>query len=117
VGGRLALDPRTSVSLAYTRFETDFTGDVSTDAPLALRALVLHPQTENAAADFLDAAAALDIRYHLVDADYRAAIVSNDCSVLNYLAGIRYARFEQDFAGVFTNAGTTELLSAGVDFE
>jgi len=117
VGGTYALDCRRSLTATFTRFESNTTDSISTDAPLALRQLVLHPQSANATADFLDASANLGLDYSLADADYRAVWWADENAALNYLVGIRWVRLEQDFEGTFTNAGTTELLSTGIDFE
>ena len=86
-------------------------------APNILRSLVLHPGTANAGADFLDAEANLDIDFDLVDGDYRAVWTAGDLWAINYLAGLRYARLNQDFSALLTNTGTEDTLQTRVTFE
>ena len=116
-GAVFAMDDCTSLSLTYSRFQSSGTDTVTTTAPLVLRSLVLHPGTANAGSDFLDAFANLDIRYDLVDADYRAVINSGDLWAVNYLVGARYAGLKQDFTGVYSGTGTTDTLITNLNFD
>jgi len=117
VGGQIALDDCTSVGLSYTRFQSSSQDTVATTAPLVLRSLVLHPGTANAGADFLSAAANLDVKFDLIDADYRAVWAAGDLWVVNYLVGARYANLKQDFTGVYTGTGTTDALITNSNFD
>ena len=117
LGGVYALDDCTSVALTYTRFQSSSTSSVSTAAPLVLRSLVFHPGTANAGSDFLSATANLDVKFNLVDADYRAVWAAGDLWVVNYLLGARYANLGQDFTGVYTGTGTTDTLVSNMNFD
>jgi len=117
VGGVYAMDDCSSVSLTYSRFQSSGTSAVSTTAPLVLRSTVLHPGTANAGSDFLDATAFNNIRFDLVDADYRAVWASDDLWVVNYLVGARYAGLKQQFQGVYSGTGTTDTLATRTNFD
>lgn len=117
IGGQIALDDCTSVGLSFTRFQSSSTDSVATAAPLVLRSLVLHPGTANAGSDFLSADANLDVKFDLVDADYRAVWASGDLWVVNYLFGARYGNLMQDFTGVYTGTGTTDTLITNSNFD
>jgi hypothetical protein len=117
VGGAHALDDCSSVSLAWTRFQSSSTDTVTADAPLVLHSLVFHPGTANAGADFLDASAYSDVKFDLIDADYRAVWGAGDTWVVNYLFGARYANLKQDFTGIYSGTGTTDTLVSNMNFE
>jgi len=117
IGGVYAMDDCSSVALTYSRFQSSSTDTVSTAAPLVLRSLVLHPGTANAGSDFLAATANSDIKFDLVDADYRAVWAAGDLWVVNYLVGARYAGLKQDFTAVYTGTGTTDTLVSNMNFD
>jgi hypothetical protein len=117
VGFTYAFDDCSSVSLTYTRFQSSSTDITGTTAPLVLRSLVFHPGTANAGADFLDAFANLDVKFDLVDVDYRGVWVADDLWVVNYLVGARYAGLKQDFMGVYSGTGTTDTLVSNMNFD
>lgn len=117
IGGMYALDECSSVALTYTRFQSSSTDVVSATAPLVLRSLVFHPGTANAGSDFLDAFANSDVKFDLVDADYRAIWAADDLWAVNYLVGARYAGLKQDFRGVYAGTGTTDTLVSNMNFD
>ncbi len=117
IGGTYALDDCSSVSLTYTRFQSSSVDAVAANAPLVLRSLVFHPGTANAGADFLAAFANSDVKFDLVDADYRGVWAASDLSVVNYLVGVRYAGLGQDFRGVYSGTGTTDTLVSSMNFD
>ncbi|WP_425613475.1 Lpg1974 family pore-forming outer membrane protein [Anatilimnocola sp. NA78] len=117
IGGTGALDDCTSVSLTYSRFQSSSTDTVGTAAPLVLRSLVFHPGTANAGSDFLDAFANSDVKFDLVDADYRAVWSAGDLWAVNYQFGVRYAGLKQDFTGVYSGTGTIDTLVSNMDFD
>jgi hypothetical protein len=117
VGFTYAFDDCSSVSLNYTRFQSSSTDVVGTTAPLVLRSQVFHPGSANAGSDFLDAFANSDVRFDLVDVDYRSVWVADDLWAVNYLVGARYAGLKQDFSGSYSGTGTTDTLVSNIDFE
>jgi hypothetical protein len=117
IGGMYALDDCSSVSLTYTRFQSSSVDAAATTAPLVLRSLVFHPGTANAGSDFLAAFANSDVKFDLVDADYRGVWAADDLSVINYLVGVRYAGLGQDFRGVYSGTGTTDTLVSNMNFD
>ena len=58
-----------------------------------------------------------DIKFDLVDADYRAVWAAGDLWVVNYLVGARYAGLKQDFTGVYSGTGTTDTLVSNMNFD
>jgi hypothetical protein len=117
IGGAYALDACSSISLSYTHFQSSGGDTDSATAPQVLRSLVFHPGTANAGSDFLDAFAAADVDFNLVDADYRAVWASGDLWVVNYLVGARYAGLKQDFTGIYSGTGTTDTLVSNLNFD
>jgi hypothetical protein len=82
-----------------------------------IRALVLHPGTAAADADFLQARGGAGIDFDLIDLDYRGTFVCDEHYVLDYLIGLRFAALQQDFNATFTNAVTVERLATDMAFD
>ncbi len=116
VGFGFTLDNCNQIQATYTQFDATTEDFTTTAAPNVIRSLVLHPNSANAGQNFLDAAATGDIRFQLIDVDYRGLLSCCSDYQVTYLVGLRYARFEQNFAADFTNIGT-ESVVAGVDFD
>lgn len=117
VGGAWAMDDCNTISLTYSRFQSSSNDQVSTTAPLVLRSQVFHPGTANAGSDFLDAFANSDVKFDLVDVDYRGVWLADDLWVVNYLVGVRYAGLKQDFMGVYSGTGTIDTLVSNMNFD
>jgi hypothetical protein len=117
VGGVWAIDDCSSIVGTYSNFETNTSDAATAVPPVVLRSLVLHPGTANAASDFLDAAATLDINFDLVDVDYREVWRSGNTWAVNYLVGVRYARLEQNFRAVHSGVGTVDIVNSAVHFD
>jgi hypothetical protein len=119
-GVSLACDCRSSLVLAYSRFEnsTSDTMDVVID-PMAetIQPLVLHPGTLDTNSHYLSAWAAQSIDYDLVDLDYRATLLVRECSMINWFVGARYAQLGQDFDAHFTLQGDQDNVITSVDFD
>jgi hypothetical protein len=111
------LDECTSLVATYSHFESSTFNFIDTNPTPALRGLLLHPATANAAADFLTASANYDIDFELVDIDYRSVLFAGDCYAVNYSVGARYAHLDQDMQVVYTNAGTTDTVITDIDFD
>lgn len=121
VGGTWALSQCASVSFAYTHFESNSDSSLSVDpadfGDVVIRSLVLHPAAGNANADFLNSSASLGIDFKTADVDYRSIVWASDLSAVNYIVGARFAELNQDFAARYTRTGTTDLMSADVEFD
>ena len=117
IGATYALDICSSLSFTYSHFDSDTQDAVTTNAPLVLRSLVLHPGTANAGSDFLDANANIGIQFDLVDLDYRAVWASDDLWVVNYLLGARYANLTQNFNAAYGGTGTVDTLATNTIFD
>ncbi|MCR4410895.1 MAG: Lpg1974 family pore-forming outer membrane protein [Thermoguttaceae bacterium] len=103
LGFARALDECASLGATYTHFESETADAISlTEQPYVLRAMVLHPSTFDAAIDWLSARAQQDMRFDLVDVDYRHIFLRRDRYWVNYLIGVRYASLEQSFQATFT---------------
>ena len=116
VGFDLALNALTSISLEYLSLDSSTANQVSTSAPNVLRSLVSHPSSTSAAADFLSAEATLGIDLQTLDLSLRHLFVGGDVFAVNYFAGVRYARLEQNFHSTFFDNGT-ETVDSQVDFD
>jgi len=117
VGFQVALDECTSLVATYSQLDSSTSDLVDSGPTPALRGLLLHPATLNAATDFLTASANYDLDFRIVDADYRSVLFAGDGYAVNYSLGARYAHLDQDLAVVYTNAGTTETVVTDIDFD
>jgi hypothetical protein len=116
VGGSLALDCDKSLVASYTRFRSDATDAVALPGGAGfLRSEVVHPATQDVAADSLQARARYDIDFELVDVAYRQLLLGGCDFALNYVAGVRYGRLDQEFAGAHAIIGET-LIHTDIDF-
>lgn len=116
IGGGFTLDECSQIQLTYSEFDETTASAIAPAFPDVLRSLVLVPDTSTADTDFLNAAASETIQFKLVDLDYRGLLAySNDYKV-SYLVGARYAKLDQDFIGVFSEAGVTAVNST-VNFD
>ncbi|ADB17897.1 hypothetical protein Psta_3233 [Pirellula staleyi DSM 6068] len=116
VGLNRFMDECSAIRISYAMLDSNTESQMTSNAPLALRSLVFHPGTANAASDGDEATAALDVRYQLIDVDYRGLIAYDNEYKLNYVVGARYGRLEQDFNHTLVIPGT-EQLDTTVDFD
>ncbi|NLX57432.1 MAG: hypothetical protein GXY58_20200 [Planctomycetaceae bacterium] len=114
-GVNYVLDGWSSVTAQYTYFDSESSDMVGTDAPNVVRAVVFHPATLSAAQDFLTAEASHDIGFQFLDVDYRRALSCDDRHNVTFLAGVRVAEFDQDFAAIFNGTGNETLITE-IDF-
>ena len=114
-GVSYVLDGSSSITLQYTWFESRRDDRIDTDAPNVIRSLVSHPGTLTAAQDFLTAQASQDLRFDLLDVDYRRVLSCTDCGNASVLFGARMGQFNQDFLADFYFTGT-ESVQTEIDF-
>jgi hypothetical protein len=121
VGFGMTLDECSSLGVNYMQFEAS-TADAATlnprpGAPFVLNSLVVHPNTLNVGETGLDANARYDIRFNILDAEYRG-LIDGDCNFkFNYLVGLRIAQSEQQFLSTFsTNAQNNHTVQTDLDF-
>lgn len=76
-----------------------------------LHNFLVFPNTVNAAVDSLTAKTDYHITMLTADADYKHAIVNNDCLLLNWLVGARFGHLNQDLVNQFQILGTTAVDS------
>jgi hypothetical protein len=110
VGGALWYDECSAVAATFSHYENNSYDAISTNSPLVLRAMVMHPSSLDADADWLDASAHQYIRFELVDLDYRHEFYCSEHTSANYLVGIRYANLRQQFDSEFSS-----IITGNVD--
>ncbi len=121
IGGALACNACSSVSLVYTYYDSD---SVSTlDAPAIAQgtvgSLVHHPGTA-VTASVGPVGAEYTIKFQTVDADYRRLFMASSKGWANYSIGGRYTRLEQNFftQGIYAGAqGGNILTGTELDFD
>jgi hypothetical protein len=96
-GGGFWFDDCTAITATFSHYENNSYDAISINPPLVLRAMVMHPSSFDADADWLDASAHQNISYDLGDLDYRHEFYSSECSSIDYVVGIRYANLRQEF--------------------
>jgi hypothetical protein len=102
VGFGYSLDKCTTVSVAYTRFESETFDSLSSGTGnVFLMPMVTHPSVLNAATNVTDAWAQHDLQFDLIDLDYRHVFLQGQRYCLNYLVGLRYAHLDQNFRSQF----------------
>ena len=117
VGFSKALDPCSSLVASYTNFQSSTFDMLDTNPAAAIRKLLVHPATANAAADVLTAQANYDVDFQFADVAYRALLMGDACAAINYTVGARYGMMNQDLRAIYTNAGLTETVVSDVEFE
>jgi hypothetical protein len=118
VGFNVALHCNSSVSVAYTHFETNTDHALFIPAPFVIQPLVLAPGTFNAGFTAQLATAETSLEMETIDLDYRGVIMSCSKYHLNCVAGARYGELDQSFSSVFLFAppnGTT-FVATELDF-
>jgi hypothetical protein len=116
VGGGIDFDCCSNLSASFTHYEANVDDSIATEAPFALRAMVVHPSSADAEFDWLSATAHEAIRFNIADVDYRHQFYCNERSSLNYLVGIRYVNLKQNFAAEFQPI-IQENVDTSIDFD
>ncbi|MCC9609171.1 hypothetical protein LOC68_06570 [Blastopirellula sp. JC732] len=116
VGFWSAWDCRSSLGVSYTGFCSNTTDTLATDAPLSIASLVIHPGSVAAGSTGLEANASLDVSFDQVDITYRRIWGATETASVNWLAGVRYGRIQQQFQSEISVNGTTTVQSE-LDFD
>ncbi len=116
VGGAIGFDHCTTIGVGFTHYENNVNDAITTSAPYVIRAMVLHPSSADAEADWLDASARGYIRFNLADIDYRHVFYVTESSSINYLVGLRYANLNQTFHSQFQSI-IQETVDTDVNFD
>jgi hypothetical protein len=107
-GAGFTLGACTQIVTTYSQLDSQTQDSIS----LAGTGPVLRPlvtPVDDAAADFLDAAASLDTQFKLLDVDFKG-LFACDCDYrLAYVVGARYANLEQHFAATYAANGTSAV--------
>jgi hypothetical protein len=116
IGGQFALSCQASLVATYTWYESS----VNDRATLAggagfLFPTLIHPNTINAASDYLLAEADYDIDFQFIDVAGKF-LLRGDCETrVNGYAGFRYGNLEQDLFATYSNLGT-QTVDSQIDF-
>lgn len=116
VGFNLAVNAMTSVYANLLMFDSSATDSISTTAPDVIRSIVSHPSSTSAATDYLSGSANLDLDLDVVDVGLRHLFVGGRVYALNWFAGARYARLNQQFGANFIDNGTEDVVT-DIDFD
>ncbi|WP_254509970.1 Lpg1974 family pore-forming outer membrane protein [Anatilimnocola floriformis] len=116
IGGGFTLDNCNQIQVMYSQLDATSNDTITTAAPDVIRGLVLHPNSANAGANFLDANANGELRFNILDIAYRGLLASCSDYEVGYLVGVRSTRLEQYFQANFNNVGT-ETVTSNVDFD
>ncbi len=109
----------TQIGASYTHFDTETQNSVAIDPAdnVVLLALVVHPATVAADFFYTDAAAQYDVEYKTFDIDYRHVFCSDCVYRVNYIVGVRYLEYEDNFRATFTSPTRIETVTARNDFD
>lgn len=110
-GGATFHDGNAGLFGTFTYFETNHRADITAPDPFVLHNFLAFPGTVNSAADSLSANTNYTIRLVMADVDYKCALVNNEHVLLNWLAGVRYAKVDQRLESTFQITGTTTVDS------
>ncbi|TWT29919.1 Lpg1974 family pore-forming outer membrane protein [Blastopirellula retiformator] len=116
VGFWSAWDCRSSLGVSYTGFDSSTNDELITDAPLSIASLVIHPSSVAAGSTGLEANASLDVSFDQIDITYRRIWGVTENASVNWLAGVRYGRIQQQFQSEISVNGTTTVQSE-LDFD
>ena len=104
-----SLDDESCIRVAYTQYDAAETDAIETNAPLGIVALTIHPSTQSANTLFLNASATNHIAFEFIDVDFRRTWRNGTSWALDWVAGARYGRLEQDFTATYRNLVTDEV--------
>jgi hypothetical protein len=110
------LNECSQIVATFTQFDSN-TADAAVlpgGGPAVFQPLLVTPG--NTAGSFLNAAAALDIQFQLVDLDYKGLIAYNCDYKVNYAVGVRYASLDQEVTAQYTVNNVQNVFSA-VEFD
>jgi hypothetical protein len=105
-----------SIGVEYAQLDSSTSDSLTVDAPIVIRSTVIHPSTVDAATDWLSAEANYDIRYKLVNLDYRRVFLCGDRHHLDWLIGACYGHLEQEFRSTFSDL-EIETINTDVNFD
>jgi hypothetical protein len=110
-----SVDECSTITATYTRFQ-DSASAVTTDAPL--HSLVSHPSSGTFDVPWDGAQADHDIRFDLVDIDYRHVFAEGARYTWTYVLGFRYAHLEQKLQSSFVlDDALAEIVDTHVGFD
>jgi len=116
VGFSRIMDDCARITAQWAHYDSNVDDQVSVANPFLIRSLVTHPSTFNAASDGLNATAQHDVNFMLIDIAYENPFICCGRNHVEYFAGVRYGRLEQQFTSTSdTNNFTT--VNTIVDFD
>jgi hypothetical protein len=119
VGASLAFDHCSSLVFTWAHFDSSNSDsiDIPGGREPVIHPLTLHPSAYDTGTPGQIASATADIRFDTLDADYRSVLHLGKCSVINWLAGLRYARLEQEFHGSYSFGGEEQESFTDITFD
>lgn len=115
VGGSMFLRSGAELVATYTWLTNDTQSNVVAQTGTVLASQVTHPSLASCGTNSLSASASQGIDQHLIDLDYRAPICFDCSTEVRYLAGIRYAQFDQGFSAQQMTGVATGLATVGTE--
>ncbi|MGD0901283.1 MAG: Lpg1974 family pore-forming outer membrane protein [Thermoguttaceae bacterium] len=116
LGAARSLGQCSSISAEYTNYANRANDSISTNAPLVLESMVVHPSSLDAASTWNSASAHEFIGFQLADIDYRHQVYGDACGSLTWLLGLRYANLRQSFNSDF-ESNTSATVASAVNFD
>ena len=115
VGGSIFLPSGAEIVGTYTWLTNDTQSSIEAQPGTVLASQVTHPSQASCDTNSLSALADQEIKQHLIDLDYRVPFCFDCATEVRYLAGIRYARFDQQFSAQQLTGVTSGLATVGTD--
>src|SRR5262249_26260081 len=97
IGFNYALSDCSGIQVAYTWYQNETQDTINATPGNVLIFQPGLPSIPNAGATSITASARDEIRFQLLDLDYRGLLWGTDTSAVNYFAGFRYANLWQHF--------------------
>jgi hypothetical protein len=117
VGFSWCASPGTSLVASYMRYENTASSVISANPGNFLNSQVIHPSTLTVGSASLQSSANYSMDYQVLDLAYRHLWTSCDTYALNWLAGIRYGKVEQDLLVQQDVSVATGLVSVDTDID
>ena len=116
-GFDITMDCYSAIRASYSYFDTSSSDElVRQDVNNVVRSLVRHPSSINVASDGPIATGRHDIRFDLIDVEYRSILHASCDHEITWLAGVRYGRLEQHFDSLFGVNGI-DVVETDLDFD
>lgn len=117
VGFSVCASNCTSFVASYTRWEGKTLDRIAAQPGNFLNSQIIHPSTLTVGATALEGGGGYSIDFQLIDAAYRHIWKTSDVYAINWLAGFRYGKMEQDLITQQQVSVATGLVTNDVDVD